>query len=373
MEFDEYGNLIPGTRPDYSFGQRLGNFFGVGPDADMLNQQGLSDPRAAAWSQALNNIVQMNMGHAPQQTPFSAAFDVRRQNAILMDRKYQNIEEQRRFREAQQLRDEQLKAAQFVNQQNANAVPNPYQNLPASIQEWKISGSKLPFEQFLEAKNPHYFQPAQPTAAMQDYQYMNSLPPAQQAQFAAMKRGAELVRGADGSMYLKDALGNVTPYVGHALATTQQADVAGAKTTATEQAQAAVARQTSAPSDIATGEQLVSLIDMAIQHPGREAATGASSVANSMAIPGTDRADYLTLAEQLKGNAFLQAYQSLKGGGPITDREGAAATAAQSRLNESQSEASYKQALEEMKRLTRERLTRIPQSTDEDLGSTDGY
>lgn len=53
---------------------------------------------------------------------------------------------------------------------------------------------------------------------------------------------------------------------------------------------------------------------------------------------------------QLGGSAFLQAFESLKGGGAITEMEGQKATAAMARLtNLKQSDAGFKQALEDFK------------------------
>jgi len=66
----------PGGQPEARglkrFGQNLGNMFGIGPDSEQYRAQGMIDPRAAAWSQGLQNIVQMNMGQAPTNDPFSA-------------------------------------------------------------------------------------------------------------------------------------------------------------------------------------------------------------------------------------------------------------------------------------------------------------
>lgn len=105
----------------------------------------------------------------------------------------------------------------------------------------------------------------------------------------------------------------------------------------------------SAPQDIQQADQMISLIDKAIEHPGRESATGMSSLLNPVAAPGSERKDFLVLADQLRGNTFLQAYQSLKGGGQITEIEGTKAEQAQARLNEAQSEQEYVNALNDMK------------------------
>ncbi|WEZ84644.1 hypothetical protein P6U16_08750 [Rhizobium sp. 32-5/1] len=51
--------------------------------------------------------------------------------------------------------------------------------------------------------------------------------------------------------------------------------------------------------------------------------------------------------DQLKGDAFLEARQMLKGGGAITDFEGKKAEAAIVRMNEAQNETDFKEALRE--------------------------
>jgi hypothetical protein len=59
------------------------------------------------------------------------------------------------------------------------------------------------------------------------------------------------------------------------------------------------------------------------------------------AWPGTDEADFQSLMRQVKGKQFLQAFESLKGGGPITDIEGTKATEAMARMNMAQSEEAF--------------------------------
>lgn len=107
-----------------------------------------------------------------------------------------------------------------------------------------------------------------------------------------------------------------------------------------------------APEAIASMGQTADLIDQALSHPGLSAAVGRSSIMNPLAanaLSGTDRADFLAIQDQLEGKAFLQAFESLKGGGQITEVEGKKATQAIARLNTAQSEAAYKQALSELK------------------------
>jgi len=69
--------------------------------------------------------------------------------------------------------------------------------------------------------------------------------------------------------------------------------------------------------------------------------------------PGGEAADAAAQMQQMQGKAFLQAFEMLKGGGQITEREGAAASAAMSRMqaiveNRGSVEA-YMKALNEFK------------------------
>ena len=72
-------------------------------------------------------------------------------------------------------------------------------------------------------------------------------------------------------------------------------------------------------------------VDSVLKHPGREMATGKSSIIP--VIPGTDQADFVNRFEQLQGDAFLQAFASLRGGGQITEIEGEKATRAINRMS----------------------------------------
>ena len=75
-----------------------------------------------------------------------------------------------------------------------------------------------------------------------------------------------------------------------------------------------------------------------------------------------------SMLRQLEGLNFVEAYQALKGGGPITDIEGKAATAAKSRVQNSigGSEADIRAALEETKRVFNEALRKNPAYADKD-------
>lgn len=68
--------------------------------------------------------------------------------------------------------------------------------------------------------------------------------------------------------------------------------------------------------------------------------------------------DLLVRIEQLQGRAFLEAFESLKGGGQITEREGQAAQAAIARLDRTQSVQAYQAALDELSTIMRRAIAR---------------
>jgi len=91
----------------------------------------------------------------------------------------------------------------------------------------------------------------------------------------------------------------------------------------------------------------ITLIDNVLNDPNLGAVTG---MIQGRLPPVTQGAtDLLSKIDQLQGQAFLQAFQSLKGGGAITDREGQAALNAVGRLQRTQSEAAFQQSLQELR------------------------
>ena len=73
----------------------------------------------------------------------------------------------------------------------------------------------------------------------------------------------------------------------------------------------------------------------------------------------TDAARVQAKIDQLKGDAFLQARQMLKGGGAITDFEGQKAEAAMARMNEAQSVEDYTAALRDFQEAVRAGAAKI--------------
>lgn len=125
------------------------------------------------------------------------------------------------------------------------------------------------------------------------------------------------------------------------------------------------------------------LVDDLINHPGMADVVGIPDTGKTalgvpvpspsgmaaklgMPIPATDAAGFQARLEQLGGRQFLQAFESLKGGGQITEVEGNKATNAMSRLQQTgQSEAEYRQAAEELKSILRTAAQRAGWNPDQ--------
>ena len=132
-----------------------------------------------------------------------------------------------------------------------------------------------------------------------------------------------------------------------------QGDIAGAKKGATVAAEKTVTEQFDAPKVIAQGEDTIKLVDDLLASPGFKQAVGKSRLLGIQMIPGTDAKDFDIRLEQLKGKQFLQAFESLKGGGQITEIEGKKATDAMSRMNAAGSESEFIKASREFQEVIR--------------------
>lgn len=88
-------------------------------------------------------------------------------------------------------------------------------------------------------------------------------------------------------------------------------------------------------------------------HKGFEDAVGATWKPGFRFIPGTDASDFQSYQDQIEGAAFLSAFEALKGGGAISEKEGAKATAAKLRMKLAQSEGEYVKAAREFQEVVR--------------------
>ena len=144
-----------------------------------------------------------------------------------------------------------------------------------------------------------------------------------------------------------------------------QQQMAAAKATGEALAKGNVAAQQALPGVISNAQDAVSLIDQMVgkqevrdksgkvvqaataPHPGFAPAVGAGGWGTlgipgiARFTPGTDAADFQSYFDQVKGSAFLEAFNVLKGAGAISEKEGEKATAARTRMSLAQSEKAF--------------------------------
>jgi hypothetical protein len=88
-------------------------------------------------------------------------------------------------------------------------------------------------------------------------------------------------------------------------------------------------------------------VDSILNHPGRPWSTGLLSL--SPTVRGTRQADFRNRLAQIGGSSFLTAFETLKGGGQITEVEGQKATAAVNRMKDSTSDEEFNAAAKDFK------------------------
>lgn len=93
-------------------------------------------------------------------------------------------------------------------------------------------------------------------------------------------------------------------------------------------------------------------------HPGFSALVGATYKPGFRFIDGTEAASASKILDQIRGQAFLQAFESLKGGGQITEIEGKKATDAITRMDRAQSEKDFIEAAREFQGVIRKGVER---------------
>ena len=159
--------------------------------------------------------------------------------------------------------------------------------------------------------------------------------------------------------------------------------MAASKTAATQQAKNKVEAVANLPKVVDQANESIKLIDDLVSHPGFELMVGKSNPAGEIAalMPGTAARDFKARFDQIKGKQFLEAFETLKGGGQITEIEGIKATQAISRMERAQSEEEFKNAGQEFQGIIRKGVERasnkagqpMPQINRKSFMSPDGW
>jgi ribosomal protein S9 len=143
---------------------------------------------------------------------------------------------------------------------------------------------------------------------------------------------------------------------------TGRAKIKAAETIAEEKAKV----EANLPRSITSIDTALATIEQARNHPGRTWYT-TGLFGDLPAPPNTAGRGFVALMKQLGGQVFLDAYETLKGGGQITQIEGVKATEAKARLDRAQNredlEAAFndlRDALTEGRRKLLEKSGRLP-------------
>jgi len=106
------------------------------------------------------------------------------------------------------------------------------------------------------------------------------------------------------------------------------------------------------PKVIDQTRQAYDLLEGIKNHPGLSSVVGVPDMTGGLLagkiVPGTDSANFNAKLKQAQGQAFMQAFESLKGGGQITEVEGQKATQAIANLDSAQTEEEFKKAITEL-------------------------
>jgi hypothetical protein len=201
-------------------------------------------------------------------------------------------------------------------------------------------------------------------SAVQEYGFFNQLPPAEQARYLQMKRADKFFDTGGG-------FSRVNPITNEASPVTAPAPIMADGTTAPPQPLIKTLPPEKQPQnveeDIKNKLRVEELYKLEQNIPNVEAKVNSAikqieAVKNDPSLPASvgtvssklpnifgSTADFENKIKQLQGGAFLEAYQSLKGGGAITEVEGAKAEQAIARMQLSASEAGFKAALDDFK------------------------
>lgn len=107
-------------------------------------------------------------------------------------------------------------------------------------------------------------------------------------------------------------------------------------------------RLATADNVLSSSRTMLQTIDAILNHPAFATSTGAIG-AILRNLPQTEQRAVNALLDQLRGQVFMRAYETLKGGGQITDTEGEKGEQAIARLDRLQSAEDLRQALLELR------------------------
>lgn len=176
-------------------------------------------------------------------------------------------------------------------------------------------------------------------SAIQEYNMYKQLGPDEQQQFMNIKRGANSQYLNLGDRFMAPATGNS---IEKGLPPQDEPVIKGQQKSAETAGDITTKAQADLPSVIDQANLAKKYVTEAIDSPGFDANFGIKSVVPNR--PGSEASNTKALLDQIKGGTFLNAYTQLRGGGQISDVEGAKAQDAVFRMQRAQTPDAFKSA-----------------------------
>lgn len=194
---------------------------------------------------------------------------------------------------------------------------------------------------------------------VREYEYFKSLTPEAQQQYLTMKRAQKMYD--TGVEFVQP---NAVNPAGPPVTTIQKqpAEVERQKTIGEQEGKAVM----DLPRQVDNATLALKTIDQIRNHPGKAYGVGVTGVLPG--IPGTSQRGFVNLVEQAKGKTFLEAFNSLRGGGQITEAEGSKATQALARLDRAQTQEDFDAALSDLAEVINLGLSRAQKAASGETG-----
>lgn len=209
-------------------------------------------------------------------------------------------------------------------------------------------------------------------ASVREYNFFSQLSPQEQERYLGMKR-AQQTLNLGGTQAVLNPMGGIQQQYTVTPKISEMPEFQGMQSAAQERArlqqqlqyepqiessvQMAGARadaQLELPQNLQQSKMMKDTISKLIDEqgnlrPGVEQISGAFQGRQSAIFPATSaQRRFQPVVDQIKGQTFLEAYERLKGGGVITEVEGAKAEQALARLNQAQDDADFAAALQDL-------------------------
>jgi hypothetical protein len=203
---------------------------------------------------------------------------------------------------------------------------------------------------YLDYKREFEGREANRPSTLQEWDAYNAMTPEQKAQYLEMKRTGQLATIGGVPNYVPPGAGSgvSNPRPLGTLEDEEEAKrrLAQQQALGTETGGAQGTAIANLPAIQNTTRAALETVEKMLEHPGMGTATGLSGVIDPRNyIPGTEARNFQVLKNQAQGQVFLDAFQSLKGGGTVTEIEGLKAEQAKARMDTAQSDEEFRMAL----------------------------